>query len=192
METGRLHNIFLNSLDARGTITTAEGKMMRLVWLALVIALLAGCGSGGAAGNSVDPGPAPGPATAIVEFGTRAASAQTVLYAVEFVLHLPAGVTLPANPTSGEVPAGVLQTALSGALSGARYQPATAAAQALVRVNITDPGGFAVGDLATLTCNVAPGASLNPAGFSLAGFSARDANGAVITGITAHLGVKTQ
>ena len=166
--------------------------MIRLVWLVLITALLAGCGSGGAAGNTIDPGPAPGPATATVEFGTRAASAQTVMYAVEFVLRLPAGVTLSANPISGEVPAGVLQTAHSGALSGARYLPATAAAQASVRVNITDPGGFAVGDLATLACNVAPGAALNTAGFSLDGFSARDTNGAAIAGITAHFGLKTQ
>jgi len=161
---------------------------MRHIWLALVAVLLAGCGSGGsgAAGTALQPG------VVAVDLSTQAASPATVLYAAEFTLHLPAGVTLAADASSGEVAAGVLHPADGSALAGARYLPATAAAPAQVTVNIIDPMGFAVGDLASLNCSVAPGAALSAAGFSLDGFSARDANGAVIPGITPRFTLRTQ
>ena len=161
---------------------------MRLIWLALGAALLSGCGSGGgaAAGGAVQP------VAVLVDISTQAASGAAVLYAVEFTLLLPAGVTLPADSSSGEVPAGVLHAVDSAALAGARFLPATAGSRASVRVNIADPVGFGAGDLASLTCTVAPGASVNTAGFSLGGFSARDANGAVIPGVTPSFTLLTQ
>jgi hypothetical protein len=161
---------------------------MRLIWLALVTALLAGCGGGGgggAAGNAGEPG------TVTVELSTRAATAGTVIYGVELTLHLPAGVTLPADPVTGEVSAGLLHPADAAAFAGARYLPATTGAKASVKVNIADPTGFGIGGLATLTCSVAPGVSVNVSDFSLDGFSARDANAAVIPGITPHFTVRT-
>jgi len=161
---------------------------MRLIWLAWASVVLSGCGSagGGAAGTALQPG------VQLVEIGTGAGSAATVLYAAGFTLQLPAGVTLPADPSSGEVAAGVLQPADATALAGARYLPAADGAPAQLSVTIADPLGFAVGALATLSCSVAPGASLGASGFSLAGFSARDSNGAVIPGVTAHLTLRTQ
>jgi glycerol uptake facilitator-like aquaporin len=161
---------------------------MRLIWLALVTALLAGCGGGGgggAAGNAGEPG------TVTVVLSTQAASAATVIYGVELTLHLPAGVTLPADPVSGLVSGGLLHPAVTADVAVARYLPAAAGVQASAKVNIAQATGFAVGGLATLTCSVAPGASANGADFSLDGFSARDANGAVIPGITPHLTVRT-
>jgi len=156
---------------------------MRFVWLALIVALLAGCGSGGGgAGGSVVQ-----PAQATVAVSTEAASASTVLYAVQLTLRLPAGVTVAADPASGEVSAGILHPVDSAALAGARYQAATAAAQASVTLNIVDPAGLTVGALATLTCTVSPGSALNGTGFTLEGFSAKDQNGVVISGITPRL-----
>jgi len=153
---------------------------MRLIWLAPVAALVAGCGSGSgsAAGTNLQPG------TVNVALATQAASPATVLYAVEFTLHLPAGATLPADPASEEVTAGVLVPLDGSALAGARYLPAAAGTQASVKVNIADPGGFAVGSLATITCSVAAGAAVSASGFSLDGFSARDSNGAPLPGVT--------
>ena len=86
---------------------------MKLIWLALVAALLAGCGSGG--GSSV--GSTAQPAKVAVELTTQAGSPATVLYGVEFTLRLPAGVTLPADTFSGEIPAGVLHPADGAALA---------------------------------------------------------------------------
>ena len=163
---------------------------MRLIWLALVAALFAGCGGGGAGGGSVQPGSTPGAVR--VDISTQAASGATVLYAVEFTLLLPAGVTLPADASSGELTAGVLHAADSASLAGGRFLPATTDSRASVKVNIVDPVGFAVGNLATLNCTVSPGASVNTAQFSLEGFSARDANGAVIPGITTRFTLQTQ
>jgi hypothetical protein len=165
---------------------------MRLIWLVLVTALLAGCGGGGggAGGSAVQPG-----AQSIalsVELGTEAASAATVLYAVEFTLHLPSGVTLAANAPGGELPPGVLQAVDGAALAGGKYLPATAGSQAAVTVNIVDPGGFAVGSLATLNCSSTSEAARGGAGFTLDGFTARDAAGALLTGVTGHFTVRAR
>ena len=156
--------------------------------MVLVAAALAGCGSGGsgAAGSAVQA------AQALVELSTESGSAGTVLYAVEFTLHLPPGVSLAADPASGEVAAAALHAADSSALAGGRFQPASAGAPAFVRVNIVDPGGCGVGPLATLSCSVAPGSTVTRAGCSLEGFSAKDANGAIIPGITPRFTVRTQ
>ena len=157
--------------------------------------LLTGCGSGGSVtGNTGDPGsgPEPVPTRATVSIGTQAASAETVIYGVQLVVHLPAGVTVSADPVTGEPLPGVLQSADSGMLAGARYRPATTTARGSVQVVIADAGGFAVGNLATLTCVVAPGATASPAGFTLEGFTASDPNGVAMPGITARLSVQTQ
>jgi hypothetical protein len=167
----------------------AEEEDMRGIWLALCTALLSGCGAGGgvtSTGSTAQPG------TAIVEIATQAGSPATVMYAVEYTLRLPAGVTLATAPSSAELAAGVLQAADGAALAGGRYLPATAQAQGALLVNIADPVGFTVGPLATINCSVAPGASVSAAGFTLEGFSARDSNGAVIPDIIPRVTLKTQ
>jgi len=164
---------------------------MRVLLFAMITALLAGCGSG-SGGTAIDPGPTPVAGTASVDIFTQAASAETVVYAVEFVLHLPAGVTVSADSGSGAVTPGVLALADGGALAGAKYVPATATSQAQVKVNIADSGGFTVGNLATLTCTVSAGTTVNKTGFSLDGFVAKDANGAVLPGISSRFAVRTQ
>ncbi|HBG07953.1 MAG TPA: hypothetical protein DDY22_20960 [Geobacter sp.] len=170
-------------------------RIMRLVLFMALTALLAGCGSsGGVAGSSVEPGPGadPVPTKATVTIGTQAASAATVIYGVEFILHLPAGVTVPADPATGDVQPGLLRFANSGAFAGAKYLPATATARASVKMVIADTGGFTVGDLATLTCSVSPGVTVSAAEFSLDEFIAIDADTAVMPGITPHFTVQTQ
>ena len=169
--------------------------MTRMCWLALVGALVAGCGSGGGAGTASDPGSGsqhePAPTTATVVVGTQAANAQTVVYGVDFRLHLPEGVTLLTYPDSEEVQEGVLHPADGGALVGARYLPATAGSQALLQVEIADAGGFTVGALTTISCNIPQGEAVSATDFSLDGISARDASGVEMPGITLHLTVQT-
>lgn len=163
--------------------------MIRILWLALVTALVAGCGSGGGATvTAVDPRSEPG--TAIVDLSTETESAVKVIYGVEFVLHLPAGVTVLAEP-DGKVREGVLQPTDSGAFAGARYVPATDTAPAFVKVNIADAGGFLVGNLATLRCIVSPGAAISALRFSPDDCSAWDADIAKIPGVTWHFAVRT-
>jgi hypothetical protein len=162
---------------------------MRHIWLILVAGLVAGCG--GAGGGSPAAGSAQ-PAQLSVEIRTQGESAATVIYAVDFVLHLPAGVTLAADPTSGKLSEGVLHAADPAALVGTRYQPATGATPAEVTVFIGDPVGYAVGTLAAINCIVSPGTPFDTSGFTLSGFSARDANGIVLSGIAPKFTVRTQ
>ena len=166
--------------------------MRWIVLIALLAAVIAGCGSGG--GNSVDPTPAPAPApgAATLRLSTEGTSSAMVIYAVEMAISLPAGVTLSVDPATGEVTSGVLYPTDGGALAGAKYIPATASSRATVRLNIADPGGFPVGSLATLSCSVLPAPPLDVSAFSVDGFSARDANGALVAGITPLLTVQTQ
>jgi hypothetical protein len=167
----------------------AEEEGMRGIWLALCAALLAGCGAGGGVAST---GSTAQPGTATVGIATQGGSPTTVLYAVEFTLRLPAGVTLATTPSGAELAAGVLQAADGAALAGGSYLPATAQAQGSLQVNIADPVGFTVGPLATINCAVTSGTSVGAAEFTLEGFSARDSNGAVISGITPRLTLKTQ
>lgn len=162
---------------------------MRYIWLVVAIALLWGCGGGGGgitAGSTVQP------TTVQIRISTQAAAPATVLYAVDFTLQLPNGVTVAADSTSGEVDQGVLQPSDSAALAGGRYQGAVAGAPATVKVNVIDPGGFAVGPLATLSCQLAPGTAIDASSFPVAAFSARDAGGVRLPEVTHSITVLAQ
>lgn len=166
-------------------------RHIRLVMAAFLTLLGAGCGSGG---GSTAVNNAPG-GTAVVVIRTEASAAVHLLYAAEFTLALPAGVTVAADGSSGEVATGAggpLHVADASALAAGRYQPAAGTTPATVHVVLADPNGFGVGDLATVTCTVAPGTALAATGFSLQGFSAKDFNGASISGVTPHLALQAQ
>ncbi|GFO65236.1 hypothetical protein M1B72_06420 [Geomonas paludis] len=167
---------------------------MRVLWLLLLCLSLAACGGSGSTGTSGDDGkvhiPEPVPGTARLSIGTQGPAADSVLYAAQFTLRLPAGVSLPA--TDGRLlPDGLLVPAVSGSYAGASFLQIAVPGQVLL-VNIAHPGGVTVGPLATLTCQVDAGAALTADAFTLENFSARDANGVVIPGITAKLTLQTQ
>ncbi|UFS69588.1 hypothetical protein LPW11_17020 [Geomonas sp. RF6] len=113
----------------------------------LLALLLAGCGSGGGGGGSVSSG------TVAVDLTTQAPSVQTVIYGVQLTVRLPAGATVAADATTGEVAAGQLLVKDSAALASARYTPATATTPGSVVIMIADAAGFPPGDLATLLCH---------------------------------------
>lgn len=168
---------------------------MRLLWLVFFCALVAGCGSGSQQSAGTDSEethlqPVTGPARLVVT--TRGATADTVLYGTQFTLRLPEGVALAANPDDHLLQAGVLQPAPAGSFAGASYLAPTAGSGAVLQVNILHPTGFTVGPLAALYCTIPPGMTVTTNSFSLYDFSARDANGVPIPGITAHLALQTQ
>ncbi|QWV96223.1 hypothetical protein KP003_12895 [Geomonas nitrogeniifigens] len=171
---------------------------MRVLWLAMLCLLLGACGGGsGSNGASGDDGnvltPEPAAGTARLTVGTLGPAADSVFYAAQFTLRLPAGASLPTADGSSLLPDGVLAPAVSGSYAGASFlQPAGAGSGPLLLVNVAHPGGLTVGPLATLTCQVAAGAPPTADAFTLESFSARDGNGVVIPGITARLTLQTQ
>jgi hypothetical protein len=168
---------------------------MRVSVLLLLCALIAGCGSSGStAGNGTEGNilvPQPTPAPVQVVISTSGPAPDTVLYAAQFTLALPKALTVPGT-AGGLLPAGVLQPALGGSFAGAGLVNTGAEPGQVLLVNISHPGGFTVGPLATLNCTLAPGAGVASSEIVLSGFSARDSNGAPIAGIVPHLALKTQ
>lgn len=167
---------------------------MRAARLILACAFIAGCGSGsngggGTQGNVMLPQPVPGAAT--VQIRTQGPSPDTVLYAAQFTLRFPAAISLPVTQGSEMLPAGVLQTA-AGSYAGASYLGTATGTAPVIRVNITHPTGITVGPLATVNCTLASGATVSASDIALEDFSARDLNGAPISGITTTLAVQTQ
>ena len=163
---------------------------MKIAWLMVLLALLTGCGSGGGVtGSAVDPGKDPGPTAtkAIVTIRTQAASAETVLYAVDLVLNLPSGVTVAALPDKS-IPSTALETTVG--IAGGKYTPATATTPAQVNVQVANPGGFTVGSLVTLNCDISPGATVTAEKFTLPTFVPLSKDGVEMTGITPRLTVQ--
>ena len=171
---------------------------MRVAWGVMVWAMLTGCGSGsgsqggsGTEGNVLVPEPVDGAAR--VEISTQGPTPDIVLYGAQFTLRLPPGASFPSTAGADMLPAGVLQPAPSGSSAGASYlAPASADSGPVVQINIYHATGFPLGPLATLNCSVTPGAPISAGGFTLSGFSARDANGAPLTGITPRLALQTK
>ena len=168
---------------------------MRAAWLVILCAFMAGCGSGSngttaTEGNVMLPQPVPGAAR--VQITTQGPTADAVLYAAQFPLRFPSGVSLPAASGGELLPPEVLQPAPSGSLAGASYIPPAPGQGQAMRVNISHPGGFTVGPLATVNCTVAPGIELSDGDIAIQEFSARDSNGTPIPGITARLTLQTQ
>ena len=157
---------------------------MRIVSAVLLLLLIGGCGAGGG-GAATEPG------TVIIGISIQAPTASDIIYALEFTVELPAGVTVQADPTTREVANGVLKVPFSNGLADARYEPGTATDRGKVKVNIASPSGFMPGEIAVITCT-ASGADLSAANFTVDGFSAKDQNGATMPDISPLLTERTQ
>ncbi len=104
---------------------------------------------------------------------------------LDIVVTLPPGGTVKAAST-GLVSSGVLQppVTLSNALVAGNYTPPTASARARVRLGIISATGFAVGELVTLQCDVAPDAAFTESDFGLSVQDAYDANSVKLSGLS--------
>jgi hypothetical protein len=88
--------------------------------------------------------------------------AGALIGAVQITLSLPAGVTLKADSLSGQTLAGVVAGSggASGSLAVAKYIPANGATPATVTLGVPNANGFALGEFATLVCDLPAGAAL--------------------------------
>ena len=157
----------------------------------LVMAGLAACGGGGGGGGT----PPPQLINAIVTLSTAGTLASgTKIGSIDITINLPDGVSIKATPDSNNPSILITDSgavAASGAASGSNalslstYTAATSSAPGKLIVKLINADGFATGEFAVINCDIASGKSPATADFSVAGFDARDLNGAAITGLTA-------
>lgn len=169
---------------------------MKRLTVILMCLLLAACGGSGSDAGSGNDGevhiPEPSSGTVRILVTTQGPAADALLYAAQFNLRLPSGVSVPTD-ADGAVSDGVLVAAIGGSYAGAAVvEPASATSGPLLAVNVANPNGVTVGPLATITCTVASGTTPTAAAFTLDAFSARNASGAAITDITSRLSFQTQ
>lgn len=168
-----------------------------LVLFALVS--LTGCGNGGDSGTTPAT-PAVQATKAVLTLSVRGTVPPTTqIGAIEVVVNLPPGVTAkavpsPTNPSVMVADTGVV-TVTGGATGSeviiATYSTTPAPAFAL-DLTIAKSGGFAVGDIAIVSCDIASGVHPAAGDFSLSNFKAVDLNGVQLTGLTAGFSVVMQ
>jgi large repetitive protein len=109
---------------------------------------------------------------------------------MDLQVNLPAGVTVDADPGSGEAATGAVT--ISGAAAAgsnsmvvAKFAPAAAGAPAMLHIVVLNTAGLHPGEFVTVRFNLAAGASF-PAlnAFTIASFSAKGLDSSTLSGIT--------
>jgi hypothetical protein len=180
-------------------------RMRNFVWpiFCLAVIALSGCG-----GGTAPPSPAQGtndgsifttgganpiaaPTKGVLKLTAGAAG---TIAGIDMTINLPAGVTVAADPVTGEVTTGVVTVsgvAAAGTLgtqnaTAAKYTPATAATPAQLHIVMAIVPGFSLGEFATVHFDLATGTALPTAeAFTVAGFAARGADGLGLSGVSA-------
>lgn len=164
---------------------------IRLVFCGLLFLMLclAGCGGGGGSSSSLPAGQLTGQSnTMTVKLSTSAPAGQNVvLSGMGITLTLPAGVTVNTD-ASGGVASGVIKVA-GGAAPGtaiAVYHAAAGSTPATLELVVASSAaaGFGTGEFATVTFDLASGASPKAAEFGLSNFKPYDLGGSIVSGLT--------
>lgn len=152
--------------------------------------LLCGC-SGGGGGATVTAPPGSTAATSgLLKVGTVGGTTTDLIAGMDLQVNLPAGVTVDADPSSGETTTGAVT--LSGAAAGgnslvvAKYAPAAAGTSATLHIAVLNASGLHPGEFVTVRFNLAAGTSF-PAlnAFTMASFSAKRPDSSALSVITA-------
>lgn len=175
----------------------------------LAMVALTGCGGGGGA-DAVTPSPAQGtdvtsnggsnatggtaatqsaPTKGVLKMSTTGAAG--TIAGIDVMVNLPAGVTVAADPATGEVANGAVT--VSGAtaagaqnLTVAIFTPASTATPAQLHIVMANVPGLNLGEFATVRFDLATGTLLPAAtSFAVTNFIAKGLDGAVLSGITA-------
>ncbi len=163
----------------------------------LTILGTAGCGGGTSTTPAASGGSAPAPAPkAVITLATAGTlTAGTAIGGLGVTVDLPYTVTVRTTG-GGNVDNGVVAT--SGVAAGqatvmALYSDATGSTPARLYLVLASSGsGMPVGQFATITCEIKPGADPVPADFSLTDFSAVDTSGVSIPSLTTALSETVQ
>src|SRR6185369_898652 len=156
---------------------------------ALFAAAAAMSGCSGGSGGAAAPVTVAKPTGGLIKLGTSGTSAS--IGGIDLQVSLPAGVTVAADPVTGNVASGVVT--ISGAAAGgsnslvaAKYTPAATGSPAKLHIVMVSAAGLPPGEFATIRFDLAAGASL-PAkdAFSTANISAKGLDGLTLSGVTA-------
>jgi hypothetical protein len=171
-------------------------SMVRLLAAVFISTLLLyGCSGGGKEAAVAAPQASATVTGGLLKLGTLGTSSDLIA-GMDLRVNLPAGVTVAADPSSGETAAGAVTLSGAAAAGGnsllaAKYAPATAGTPATLHIVVISAAGLRPGEFATVSFNLAAGASL-PAlnAFTMASFSAKGLDSSTITGVaTAPLSV---
>lgn len=156
--------------------------------LALALFTLSACGGGGGGGGGTTPAPPAqtSPTAAVVKISTTGTLASGALIGgIDMTITLPAGVTVKSTANPPETDAGVV--AASGVAAGSmietNYTAATSGTAGTLRILVANANGFGMGEFATVHCNIASGSTPTAGEFSLPTFTAKDLNGAALSGL---------
>jgi hypothetical protein len=133
--------------------------------------------------------PLAAPASGLLKLSTAGTA---TISAIDVTVNFPAGVTVLDDAITGEAAAGVVTisgpaTADKNVLSSAKFTPASGGTPAQLHIAFASVTGFGTGEFATIKFDLDAGVSF-PAGasaFSISGFSAVEADGSQLSGITA-------
>lgn len=148
-----------------------------IVLLALGV-MLAACGGGGGGG-----GPAQ-PTAAVIKLSVEGTPSGTPIGGIQATVTLPSGVSVKATQNPPQTDDNVVLA--SGGAANAEFVLGTYSTSSnAVTVYVTKSDGIAVGEFATVNCDIAAGTFPTAADFSVTGLSAWDVNGATVTGLAA-------
>jgi hypothetical protein len=157
-----------------------NNTIYRLLILACALTLVIGCGGGGGGvGGGVSPSGTTQPTSAAIKIALEGIASSSPINGVQAILHLPAGVTVKANQNAPQTDIGVVTSSGADLVMGV-YSAATGS----VTVYVAKTSGIAVGEFATINCDIDPGNFPKASDFSVSDLSAWDTNGALITGLT--------
>jgi len=162
-------------------------RIVHLLLPFLVLAFAA-CGGGGT--------PAAPPTRAIVKLSTTGPSGSRIS-GIDVTIGLPAGVTVQAAVNPPETDSGVVVAsgqAAANSLVAATYTAAAAGSSARVRTVLVNSNstGFALGEFATISCDLASGVNPAASDFPITSISISDLNGQSIGGATVSAGIILQ
>ncbi len=150
---------------------------------------LSGCSRGGS-GQAADSPPLSAAVAASGELKLATAGMPNTIAGIDLTVNLPAGVSVNADPATGEVASGVVT--ISGAAAGAnnlaaaKYVPATDKAPAQLHIAMLNSAGFPLGEFVSIKFDQTAGTSLSEStAFTVANFSARGIDGSTLSGVRA-------
>lgn len=154
-------------------INITQKRMLFL--LTVIFVSVAACGGGEGGGSA-------SPTKAIVKVGTEG-TVTSQINGIEVIVSLPAGVTVKATANPPQTDSNVVTgtgKASSPDLELGTYLPESGT----VTVYVFNTTGIAVGEFATVNCDIAAGVSPHTADFGVSSLKASDLDGNIISGLS--------